>query len=115
VSSVNNYIPSHPFRWISSQFINGLAVGPDGNLWIALDAGNPDQTNSPPSSPIAVPAANPLSFVNGPAYRTFGSTAPYDFPDLAPASLLNSELPKWISFGWEERFGYEGYHNGSFT
>jgi hypothetical protein len=63
---------------------------------------------------ITGPASNPLSFLNGPAYRTFGSTAPYDFPDLAPASLLNRQLPKWISFGWEERFRYEGYHNSGF-
>jgi hypothetical protein len=63
---------------------------------------------------ITGPASNPLSFLNGPAYRTFGSTAPYDFPDLAPASLLNRQLPKWISFSWEERFRDEGYHNGSF-
>ena len=63
---------------------------------------------------ITGPASNPLSFLNGPAYRTFGSTAPYDFPDIAPASLLNRELPKWISFAWEERFRYEGYHNSGF-
>src|SRR5579863_5326495 len=63
---------------------------------------------------ITGPASNPLSFINGPAYRTTGSTAPYDLPDLAPASLLNQELPKWISFGWEERFRYEGYHNSGF-
>src|ERR1035438_2887326 len=63
---------------------------------------------------ITGPASNPLSFLNGPAYRTFGTVAPYDLPDLAPASLVNRELPKWISFGWEERFRYEGYHNGSF-
>src|SRR5665213_4461645 len=63
---------------------------------------------------ITGPASNPLSFLNGPAYRTFGSTAPYDFPDIAPASLLNRELPKWISFGWEERFRYEGYRNSGF-
>ncbi len=63
---------------------------------------------------ITGPASNPLSFLNGPAYRTFGSTAPYDFPDIAPASLLNRQLPKWISFGWEERFRYEGYHNSGF-
>jgi hypothetical protein len=35
-------------------------------------------------------------------------------PDFAPASLLNEQLPSWISFGWEERFRYEGYHNASF-
>ncbi len=63
---------------------------------------------------ITGPASNPLSFLNGPAYRTFGSTAPYDFPDFAPASLLDRQLPKWLSFGWEERLRYEGYHNGSF-
>ncbi len=63
---------------------------------------------------ITGPASNPLSFLNGPAYRTTASTAPYDFPDFAPASLLNRELPKWISFGWEERFRYEGYHNSGF-
>jgi hypothetical protein len=63
---------------------------------------------------ITGPASNPLSFLNGPAYRTFGSSAPYDFPDFAPASLLNQQLPKWISFGWEERFRYEGYHNSGF-
>ena len=63
---------------------------------------------------ITGPASNPLSFLNGPAYRTYGSAAPYDFPDIAPASLLNRQLPKWISFGWEERFRYEGYHNSGF-
>src|SRR5580692_5446415 len=31
---------------------------------------------------ITGPASNPLSFLNGPAYRTFGTTAPYDFPDF---------------------------------
>ena len=57
---------------------------------------------------ITGPASNPLSFINGPAYRTFGSTAPYDLPDFAPASLLNQQLPDWISFGVEERFRYRG-------
>jgi hypothetical protein len=60
---------------------------------------------------ITGPASNPLSFLNGPAYRTFGTTAPYDLPDFAPARLLNQQLPKWISFGWEERFRYEGYND----
>jgi len=63
---------------------------------------------------ITGPASNPLSFLNGPAYRTFGSTSPYLLPDLAPASLLNQQWPRWISFGWEERFRYEGYHNNGF-
>ena len=69
---------------------------------------------------ITGPASNPLSFLNGPAYRTFGQInskllpVPYDVPDFAPATLLNKELPRWISFGWEERLRYEGYHNGGF-
>jgi hypothetical protein len=63
---------------------------------------------------ITGPASNPLSFLNGPAYRTFGSTAPYDLPDFAPATLLDRQLPHWIWFGWEERFRDEGYHNSGF-
>lgn len=63
---------------------------------------------------ITGPASNPLSFLNGPAYRTFGQNTPYDWPDFAPVSLLNAQLPPWIRFGWEERFRYEGYVNGEF-
>ncbi len=63
---------------------------------------------------ITGPASNPLSFLNGPAYRTFGQNTPYDFPHLAPASALNHQLPYWIRFGWEERFRYEGYHDSGF-
>ena len=64
---------------------------------------------------VTGPASNPLSFLNGPTYRTFGKTAPYDLPDFRPMSALNEQLPRWISFGWEERFRYEGYHNGGFA
>src|SRR5580704_19349515 len=63
---------------------------------------------------ITGPASNPLSFLNGPAYRTNASTTPYDVSDTAPASLLNQQLPNWIWFGWEERLRYEGYHNIGF-
>jgi len=63
---------------------------------------------------ITGPASNPLSFLNGPAYRTFGSTAHYDFPNFAPASLLDQQLPKWLWFGWEERLRDEGYRNSGF-
>ena len=55
-----------------------------------------------------------LSFLNGPAYRTFGSAAPYLVPDLAPVSSLNRQLPKWISFGLEERLlGKRGLSSNS--
>jgi hypothetical protein len=63
---------------------------------------------------ISGPASNPLSFLNGPAYRTFGSNAPYDLPDFKPASLLNQALPRWIQFGVEARLRWEGYQNGTF-
>ena len=63
---------------------------------------------------ITGPASNPLSFLNGPAYRTTASAASYDFPDFRPASLLDEKLPRWILFGWEERFRDEGYSNGGF-
>jgi hypothetical protein len=63
---------------------------------------------------ITGPASNPLSFLNGPAYRTTASATPYDVPDFAPASLVGQQLPGWIWFGWEERFRYEGYHNSGF-
>jgi hypothetical protein len=63
---------------------------------------------------ITGPASNPLSFLNGPAYRTFGAHTPYDFSDFRPATQLDEKLPHWISFAVEERFRFEGYHNGSF-
>jgi hypothetical protein len=60
------------------------------------------------------PASNPLSFLNGNAYRTFGSASPYLLPDFRPLSLLDELLPRWISFGAEERLRFEGYHNSGF-
>ena len=63
---------------------------------------------------ITGPASNPLSFLNGPAYRTFNSAAPYDLPDFRPASELNEHLPDWVSFGVEVRLRDENNHNGGF-
>src|SRR5579862_4890681 len=63
---------------------------------------------------ITGPASNPLSFLNGPAYRTFGSAEPYDFPNFDPVSMLNRQLPKWIGFEGEERLRYENNHNAGF-
>jgi hypothetical protein len=63
---------------------------------------------------ITGPASNPLSFLNGDAYRTFASSSPYLMPDFRPASVLDERLPDWISFGLEERLRYEGYHNSGF-
>jgi hypothetical protein len=59
------------------------------------------------------PEANPLSFLNGAAWRTTGNPAPYDFHDFAPATYVDAKLPKWIDLQAEERFRYEGYSNSS--
>jgi hypothetical protein len=63
---------------------------------------------------ITGPASNPLSFLNGPAYRTTGQNTPYDFPDFAPMTALDNQLPSWISFGLEERLRWEGMENQGF-
>ncbi len=63
---------------------------------------------------ITGPASNPLSFLNGPAFRTTGNPAPYDFHDFAPMTYVDDKLPKWIDLQAEERFRYEGYDNNSF-
>jgi len=60
------------------------------------------------------PASNPLSFLNGAAWRTTGNKAPYDFHDFAPATYLDEHLPNWIDVQAEERFRYEAYDNNNF-
>ena len=63
---------------------------------------------------ITGPASNPLSFLNGPAFRTTGSKEPYDLHDFAPATYLDRKLPNWVDLQAEERFRFEGYDNNSF-
>lgn len=63
---------------------------------------------------VTGPASNPLSFLNGAAFRTTGIQAPYDFHDFAPVTDLDALLPHWVDFQAEERFRYEGYDNSSF-
>ena len=60
------------------------------------------------------PASNPLSFLNGPAGRTTGNPAPYDFHDFAPITDLDAKLPRWMDVGAEERFRYEAYDDSNF-
>jgi hypothetical protein len=62
---------------------------------------------------ITGPASNPLSFLNGAAWRTTGNPAPYDFHDFAPATYLDEKLPNWVDVQAEERFRYEGYDNSN--
>jgi hypothetical protein len=63
---------------------------------------------------ITGPASNPLSFLNGAAWRTTGNPAPYDFHDFAPFTYIDSKLPKWIDVQAEERFRGEAYDNNNF-
>jgi hypothetical protein len=56
---------------------------------------------------VTGPASNPLSFLNGPAFRTTGQNTPYDLPDFAPLTALDNQLPAWIGFGLEERLRWE--------
>jgi hypothetical protein len=63
---------------------------------------------------ITGPASNPLSHLNGPAFRTNASTEQYDLPDFAPATLLDEKLPHWLAFQAEERYRFEDIENTSF-
>src|ERR1700728_1014181 len=63
---------------------------------------------------ITGPASNPLSHLNGPAFRTDASTEQYDFSDFAPATLLDEHLPHWLAFHAEERYRFEDIENASF-
>jgi len=72
-------------------------------------------SSGPGGAFITGPASNPLSFLNGPAYRTFASTAPYPVRDFHPMSLLDKALPAWIGFEAENRLRFESYRNGNFT
>jgi hypothetical protein len=63
---------------------------------------------------ITGPASNPLSHLNGPSFRTDGSSERFDFHDVAPITLLDAKLPYWIAFQAEERYRFEAYDNASF-
>ncbi len=63
---------------------------------------------------ITGPASNPLSRLNGPAFRSGASPEPYDFPDFAPVNDLDDKIPRWMSLRASERYRYEAYDNSSF-
>jgi hypothetical protein len=63
---------------------------------------------------VTGPASNPLSYLNGPAFRTTGLNTPYDLPDFAPMTALDNQLPSWIGFGLEERLRWEDTINAGF-
>jgi len=51
-----------------------------------------------------------LTPIGGPASSPPISNAPHDLPALRTTGLLNDQLPKWLQFGLDERFRFEGYH-----
>jgi len=63
---------------------------------------------------ITGPASNPLSFLNGAAFRTTASSAPYDVHDFAPATYLDEKLPNWLDVQAEERLRGEAYDTNNF-
>src|SRR5580704_8628523 len=93
-----------------------LVLGAFGALPAAAqdDATTQNGSSGYNGSYITGPASNPLSFLNGPAYRTTGENTPYDFHDFAPMTALDHKLPPWIGFGLEERLRWEDTINGSF-
>src|SRR6202021_3289841 len=47
---------------------------------------------------ITGPASNPLSHLNGPAFRTDAFSERYDFYDFPPITLLDASRPPWFRF-----------------
>lgn len=62
----------------------------------------------------ALQSDSSLTPIGGPASAPPLLATPYNAPDTRPTGLLNDRLPKWIQFGLEERFRFEGYTNGGF-
>ena len=113
------------FYAVMSAFLRRLPLSISAVLFlIAIVAGLPlaaqddittqNSTSAFNGAYITGPEANPLSFLNGAAWRTTGNPAPYDFHDFAPATYVDAKLPKWIDLQAEERFRYEAYNNSSF-
>jgi hypothetical protein len=53
--------------------------------------------------------------MGGPASAPPIENWPYDLPDFRPTGRLNDQLPRWLQFGLEERFRFEGYQGGGFN
>ncbi len=91
-----------------------FAIAADLPLAAQDDLTIQNATSGYKGSYITGPASNPLSFLNGAAWRTTGNPAPYDFHDFAPMTYVDSKLPNWIDLRAEERLRYEAYDNSSF-
>ena len=117
MQNVFNASPSGPLRRLPLSitavlFLSAIAAG----LPLAAqdDITTQNATSGFNGAFLTGPASNPLSFLNGAAWRTTGNPAPYDFHDFAPAADLDRKLPHWIDVQAEERFRYEAYDNSSF-
>lgn len=55
-----------------------------------------------------------LTPIGGPSSSPPVSSERYDLPDLRPTGKLNDQLPKWLQFGLDERFRWEGYTGSGF-
>jgi hypothetical protein len=55
-----------------------------------------------------------LTPIGGPASAPPLSAERYDLPDLRPTGKLNDQLPRWLQFGLDERFRWEGYSVSEF-
>ena len=91
-----------------------FAIAADLPLAAQDDLTIQNATSGYKGSYLTGPASNPLSFLNGAAWRTTGNPAPYDFHDFAPMTYVDSKLPHWIDLRAEERLRYEAYDNSSF-
>jgi hypothetical protein len=110
-------VPSASLRWLplSITAVLFLFAMADGLPLAAQDdITTQNATSGFNGAFITGPASNPLSFLNGAAWRTTGNLAPYDFHDFAPATYLDQKLPSWVDLQAEERFRYEAYDNNSF-
>jgi hypothetical protein len=103
-----------PWRLLSTFVVFAVLFNASGTLKAQDDLTTQNGSSALNGAWITGPASNPLSLLNGPAYRTFGKAAPYDFPDFHPMTSFDRRLPRWIAFQAEERLRFEGYRDGSF-
>ena len=108
-----SFFPCRPLLSISAALLV-FTMAATAPLFAQDDLTTRNATSGYNGAYITGPASNPLSFLNGVAFRTTASPAPYDFHDFAPATYIDERLPHWIDVQAEERFRYEGYDNSSF-
>jgi hypothetical protein len=89
-----------PALWLGFSLLAAGAV-PAFAQYDKVAAMGSDSSLTPKGGPASSPAVE--------------TGVPYDLPDLRPTGMLNDQLPKWLQFGLEERFRWEGTHNSGFS